>query len=325
MRTLLSSGDPRAAEAVDLFVYRIGRELGSLAAALGGLDALVFTGGIGENAPSIRARVCRDAEWLGPSFDPEANEAGAVRSLGRVYQLVSSDRPARILPMTSIGQTCWDLIRGAAAGQSEDRDEFTRRYLPSARAYFCARWEGTTLIQSVEDAVQEVFLDFFRSGGAFDRLDELAAGGFKPFFFGVVRTTALHFETRRARAHEREERWKVDSELILAREKSISTLMDRTWALALIDQAVDRHSEWARAQGSEALRRVELLRLRFQEGMPIRDIAAKWQEVPARIHKEYARARQEFRCHLTQVVAAHGPGEPGEVERRLKELLAAFR
>ena len=49
MRTLLASPDPRAAEAVDLFVYRIGRELGSLAAALGGLDALVFTGGIGEN------------------------------------------------------------------------------------------------------------------------------------------------------------------------------------------------------------------------------------------------------------------------------------
>ena len=50
VRTLLASPDPRAAEAIDLFVYRIGRELGSLAAALGGLDALVFTGGIGENA-----------------------------------------------------------------------------------------------------------------------------------------------------------------------------------------------------------------------------------------------------------------------------------
>ena len=65
MRALLASPDPRAAEAVDLYVYRIGRELGSLAAALGGLDALVFTGGIGENAAAIRARVCRDAAWLG--------------------------------------------------------------------------------------------------------------------------------------------------------------------------------------------------------------------------------------------------------------------
>jgi acetate kinase len=76
MRTLLGSPDPRAAEALDLFVYRIGRELGSLAAALGGLDALVFTGGIGENAAAIRARVCRDAGWLGLELDEAANAAG---------------------------------------------------------------------------------------------------------------------------------------------------------------------------------------------------------------------------------------------------------
>lgn len=65
MRELLASDDPHAAEAIDLFVYRIGRELGSLAAALGGLDALVFTGGIGENAAAIRERITRDAAWLG--------------------------------------------------------------------------------------------------------------------------------------------------------------------------------------------------------------------------------------------------------------------
>ena len=56
MRELLASPDPRAAEALDLFVYRIGRELGSMAAALHGLDAIVFIGGIGENAAAIRAR-----------------------------------------------------------------------------------------------------------------------------------------------------------------------------------------------------------------------------------------------------------------------------
>jgi acetate kinase len=79
MRTLLASPDPRAAEAIDLFVYRIGRELGSLAAALGGLDALIFTGGIGENAVLIRARVCRDAAWLGLDLDEEANAVGGPR------------------------------------------------------------------------------------------------------------------------------------------------------------------------------------------------------------------------------------------------------
>lgn len=65
MRELLANPDPRAREAVDLFVYRIGREIGSLAAALGGVDAIIFTGGIGENAAPIRDRVTRDAAWLG--------------------------------------------------------------------------------------------------------------------------------------------------------------------------------------------------------------------------------------------------------------------
>jgi acetate kinase len=77
MRDLLAhTSDPATSEALDLFVYRIRRELGSLASALGGLDALVFTGGIGENAAPIRARVCRDARWLGVEFDETANAKG---------------------------------------------------------------------------------------------------------------------------------------------------------------------------------------------------------------------------------------------------------
>jgi acetate kinase len=76
MRTLLASTS-RGRFAVDLFVYRIGRELGSLAAALGGLDALVFTGGIGEHAVAIRARVCQNAAWLGVELDePPTRRAG---------------------------------------------------------------------------------------------------------------------------------------------------------------------------------------------------------------------------------------------------------
>jgi acetate kinase len=73
MRVLLGSKEPRAQLAVDLFVYRIGRELGSLAAALGGLDAIVFTAGIGEHAAPIRERVCRQAAWLGIELDAAAN------------------------------------------------------------------------------------------------------------------------------------------------------------------------------------------------------------------------------------------------------------
>ena len=73
MRELLQADDAHAREAVALFCYRIGRELGSLAAALGGLDALVFTAGIGENAAVIRERVCLDAMWLGVNLDAASN------------------------------------------------------------------------------------------------------------------------------------------------------------------------------------------------------------------------------------------------------------
>jgi len=76
MRTLLASDAPTAKEAVDLYVYRIGRELGSLAAALGGLDAIVFTAGIGENSAELRRRVCGDAAWLGVDLDEAANARG---------------------------------------------------------------------------------------------------------------------------------------------------------------------------------------------------------------------------------------------------------
>ena len=79
MRTLQESDAPGARAAIDLYVYRIGRELGSLAAALGGVDAIVFTAGIGENSRQLRERVCRDAAWLGLELEASANAASAAR------------------------------------------------------------------------------------------------------------------------------------------------------------------------------------------------------------------------------------------------------
>jgi len=79
VRALLESRDPNAAEALDYLVYRAGRELGSLVAALKGLDAVVFTGGIGENAVSVRREICRSADWLGLDLDEEANGLNKLR------------------------------------------------------------------------------------------------------------------------------------------------------------------------------------------------------------------------------------------------------
>ena len=76
LRVLLASDDPRAREAIDLFTYRIATEAGALVSALGGLDGLVFTAGVGENAPAIRAEVCDRLSWLGIRLDLAANATG---------------------------------------------------------------------------------------------------------------------------------------------------------------------------------------------------------------------------------------------------------
>ena len=79
MRVLQASEAPQSMEAIDYFVRRVVREIGSLAAAMGGVDALVFTAGVGENASSIRKRILNESSWLGFAVDDDANDAGDAR------------------------------------------------------------------------------------------------------------------------------------------------------------------------------------------------------------------------------------------------------
>jgi acetate kinase len=93
MRKLESSEAPAAKLAIDLFVYRIALEIGSLAAAMQGVEALIFTGGIGENRASIRARICADAAWLGVQLDEQANVDNAA-----LISLPQSSVSVRVVP-----------------------------------------------------------------------------------------------------------------------------------------------------------------------------------------------------------------------------------
>lgn len=77
MRTLEASDSPQAQRAIDYFVFRIQRELGAMAAAMGGIDALVFCGGIGEHSPLVRRRVCERMAWMGIELDPALNARNA--------------------------------------------------------------------------------------------------------------------------------------------------------------------------------------------------------------------------------------------------------
>ncbi len=114
MRVLLASSDAGAKAAVDLFVYRAAREIGSLAAALGGLDALVFTAGIGEHAAEIRARICEQSRWLGIEFDATANGDHAP-CISRSGASVS----AWVIPTDEdlvVARQAWDVIHRDATG-----------------------------------------------------------------------------------------------------------------------------------------------------------------------------------------------------------------
>jgi acetate kinase len=93
MRMLLASDDPHARFAIELYIYRISRELGALAAAMDGIDALVFTAGIGEHAAAIREGVMRHAAWLGAELDAEANRNG-----GALITTASSRMSAWVIP-----------------------------------------------------------------------------------------------------------------------------------------------------------------------------------------------------------------------------------
>lgn len=113
VRELLASDTPAARLALDFFVWRVAKELGALAAALGGLDALVFTAGIGENSPEMRARIVERAAWLGARLDPVAN-AGAADTISAP----GSSFPILVVPTDEelmIARHTIGLVRGRAA------------------------------------------------------------------------------------------------------------------------------------------------------------------------------------------------------------------
>ena len=226
--------------------------------------------------------------------------------------------------MTTGESTCWSVVRGAASGSAEDREAFVGRYLPVIRAGLAARWRATPHLPDLDDAVQEVFLDCFRPGGALERADPGGPAGFRGFLHGVIRNVALRFERKNARLRARPAAEPFEADEIPGDDEGLSVVFDREWAKSLLRQAGERQAELAAAAGAGAGRRVELLRLRFREGLPIRRIAAIWEADPARLHHVFARARPEFREALSEVVAFHHPGSPAETRREAARLLDLF-
>jgi RNA polymerase sigma factor (sigma-70 family) len=218
--------------------------------------------------------------------------------------------------------TCWTLVHAAAAGDLPARGEFSVRYAPVVRSYLAARWRGSRLYEELDDAIQDVFLECIRDGGLLQRAEHERPGGFRAFLFGAVRNVALRFEQRRAKLAAREAAGDAPLAEVPGRDDALSKVFDRALARSIMREAAERQAALAADRGDDAPRRVELLKLRFQEGLPIREIAALWGVDAAELHRQYARARQEFHTALRDVVGAHLAAEPEQIDAQCGELLA---
>jgi len=216
------------------------------------------------------------------------------------------------------------MIRRAAGGDAAERDEFARRYGPALKAYFAARWRSSPRTADVDDAVQEVFVECLRQDGALERArPELAVQGFRGYLYGVARNIAQRFERPRPlQAGVAPEAGELDPlSGMRADDPTLSRAFDRAYARAIVREAARSMRAAALRSGAEAQRRVEMLALRFEEGLPIREIAARWSVDPDWLHHEYAKARRDFHEALRCVVAFHQPDAPELIERECRALL----
>lgn len=212
--------------------------------------------------------------------------------------------------------TCWSLVQRAAAGDAGARSVFGRSYLPLVRAFLASRWRAGPLANEIDDAVQDVFLECFRAGGPLGRAQQ-GTGDFRGFLYGVVRNVALRIE---GRGRERAARGgDVELEDLVDPALGVSRLFDRSWAQSLMKEAAELMAQ--RASDDAARLRVELLRLRFGADLPVRDIAARWGTDPDAVHRAYARAREEFRLCLRQVVAFHSVRSEADLDAECQRLL----
>lgn len=176
-------------------------------------------------------------------------------------------------------------------------------------------------LPEADGGVQELFVGCLRDRGVLARAGEGDVQAFRAFLLGVVRKVALRLERERGRRGSREKKAEPALEERPADEEGLSRVFDRAWAQSLAREAADVRAKRAREDGEDSLRRVELLRLRFHEGLPIRRIAELWGADPARVRDDSAQAGTEFVRALREGVARRYPASPEALKRVVGDVL----
>jgi DNA-directed RNA polymerase specialized sigma24 family protein len=223
--------------------------------------------------------------------------------------------------MTESDETCWTMVLAAARGDAPARQAFALLYMDIVRAYLGSRWRGRPLQRRTEDAVQDVFFECFRQGGALDRLERDGDATFRTFLYSIVRNVARRFEERRGEGVATTALGE-EAGLLPAMGPTPSVAFDQAWARSMVARARERQRREAEAAGPTSLRRIELLDLRLGEDLPIREIAARWQEDAAVLHAEYRQARADFQRALRTEVSFQGVRGEAAIEKECLRLLS---
>ncbi len=217
--------------------------------------------------------------------------------------------------------TCWTLIHGAATGDEEACDAFARCYQPAIQAYLRARWGNRLAAEELEDAMQEVFVECLREHGALGRAQKGRGDGFRAYLFGIVGNVARRYESRGGRRRDAPRSRTFHADDHAAAQTSLSYAFDRAWATSMLGEARARMETNARAADDRHRKRVEILRLRFEEGLTLREIARRWDVDTTWMGHEYQRALRDYHSALKEVVGFHHPGAPERVQEECAALL----
>jgi len=193
-------------------------------------------------------------------------------------------------------------LSAAVAGDRQAGDAFARRWRDPMRTWLWFRWRHSPLRSLVDDAVQEVFIECLRPGGALDHLDTAqAAHGLRAYLRGVVGNVAHRIERREARSFNRQRRLAIGVER--PARPDAGEVLDLAQTHDQIAHALDLVDGEDDPRAEHPLR--DFLRLHFEEGLPVRAIAKRWHDSPEHVHEIRRRACRRLRNCLLRVLHHH--------------------